>query len=131
MIPARVLVVEDEAPIAMFIEMMLLRLGHRVVALASSGEDAIRLVGETRPDVVLMDIGLKGEIDGIEAAGQIQARFAIPVVFLTAYGDTHTMQRAAAAKPAGFLVKPLDEESLQATLEAARCAKRATPWPGN
>jgi len=96
---ARILVVEDEGIVARDIEKSLLRLGYTVSAVAASGEDAVRLAGETLPELVLMDIRLAGAINGIEAAGQIRREFHIPVVYLTAYADPSTLQQAKITEP--------------------------------
>ncbi|NJO40088.1 MAG: hybrid sensor histidine kinase/response regulator [Cyanobacteria bacterium CRU_2_1] len=114
---ARVLVVEDEKVIAWHIEQTLERLGHTVVASLVSGAKAIQIAEETKPDLVLMDVRLKGGIDGITAAEQIYARFDIPIVYLTAHTDDTTLERAKHSAPFGYLVKPLREHDLQTTIE--------------
>src|SRR5207249_3653676 len=93
---ARLLIVEDEAIVAMDLQQRLEHLGHEVVGTAATGEAAIQRAEEARPDVTLMDIRLKGEMDGIAAAAEIDRRFGTPVVFLTAHSDTQTVQRATA-----------------------------------
>ncbi len=115
----RILVVEDEGIVATGIRTMLKRLGYDVPAVASSGEEAIKKAAGTRPDLVLMDIVLEGDIDGIDAAEQIRARFDIPVVYLTAYADDSTLQRAKLTAPYGYILKPFNERELQATLVMA------------
>jgi CheY-like chemotaxis protein len=105
MTQVRILVVEDEAIIALGLQRRLQRLGYLVPTTASSGEEAIELAEQQQPDVIFMDIGLRGEIDGIEAAKQIRARFDIPIVFLTAYTDTDTRQRTETAIKAALGVK--------------------------
>jgi CheY-like chemotaxis protein len=99
---AKIMVVEDENIVAMEIQSIVESLGYAVSAVASSGEEAIRKAAETRPDLVLMDIKLKGDMDGIETAGQIRARFNIPAVYLTAYADENTLQRAKITEPYGI-----------------------------
>ncbi|MEE8392663.1 MAG: ATP-binding protein [Anaerolineae bacterium] len=116
---AKILVVEDENIVALDIKSMLERLGYHVPALASSGERAIQKAAETKPDLVLMDINLKHAIDGVEAAKQIRARFDIPVVYLTAYADADTVQRAKVAEPFGYIIKPLEERELHTNIEIA------------
>ncbi len=88
-------------------------------AVAATGEDAIRLVAETSPDIVLMDIRLAGKMDGISAAAAIRAQFDIPVVFLTAHADTATLDRAKEAEPYGYLIKPFVRNELKPTIEIA------------
>jgi len=108
----QVLIVEDEAIVAKDIAASLTRLGHVVVGRASTGEAAIELAGNAGPDVVLMDINLKGRMDGIEAAKVIRERYHLPVVYLTAYSDDATFQRAKVTDPYGFLIKPFEEREL-------------------
>lgn len=116
---AKILLVEDEAIVALDIKTRLLHLGHEVVGVTSSGEDAIKAVEATRPDLVLMDIRLRGKLDGIEAAQQLRARFDVAVIYLTAYGDDATLQRAKLTEPYGFLIKPFEERELHSTIEMA------------
>lgn len=108
----RVLIVEDEAIVAKDIAATLTRLGHVVVGRAATGEAAIELAGNASPDVVLMDISLMGKMDGIEAAAVIRARHHLPVVYLTAYSDDATFERAKITDPYGFLIKPFEEREL-------------------
>ncbi len=116
---AKVLVVEDEKIVAKDIAKTLQRLGYMVVASVSSGEEAIQKVSEIQPDLVLMDIMLKGKMDGIEAAEEIKANFNIPVIYLTAYADEQTLQRAKITEPFGYIIKPFDERDLHTTIEIA------------
>lgn len=117
--PTRVVVVEDEAVVVMDIRRRLARLGHEVVAVVDSGEEAVRVVLETAPDIVLMDIMLRGEMDGIEAAGRIREQGGPPVVFLTAHTDGQTLKRAGETGPYGYVIKPFEERELGATLDIA------------
>lgn len=114
---SRILVVEDEMIVAMAIKKSLKNLGYDVVGHTTRGEDAILKAGELRPDLILMDIRLKGEMDGIDAAGRIKSLYDIPVIFLTAHSDLDTMQRAIKAEPAGYLVKPFNERELHTNIE--------------
>jgi PAS domain S-box-containing protein len=114
---ATILVVEDERIIAMDLQNRLKRLGYAVPTVVSRGEDAISKAAEINPDLVLMDIVLQGALDGIEAAGQIHARLHIPVVYLTAYADEKTLQRAKITEPYGYLLKPFEERDLHTTIE--------------
>lgn len=116
---ARILVVEDEAIIAADLEQSLRRLGHAPVGTAASGAQALMLVEQERPDLVLMDIRLKGQMDGVEAARRIREAHAIPVVYLTSHSDAATLSRALEAGPAGFVCKPFDEAALRAALQIA------------
>lgn len=121
MTPApRLLIVEDEALIALDMETQLTRLGYTVLGVVDTGIAAVRQVAEVRPDLVLMDIRIKGDLDGIETATQLRTVGAqIPVIFLTAHADEATLQRAGLAEPFGYLVKPFDERTLHATIEMA------------
>ena len=114
-----ILVVEDEAIVAEDIKNSLQTAGYTVPATASSGEDAIRRVKEFDPDIVLMDIVIKGKIDGIETAKQIHAIFDIPVVYLTAFSDERTIERAKITEPFGYLIKPFNKRELNITIEMA------------
>src|SRR5262245_37187448 len=115
----RILVVEDQRLIAADIENTLKKLGYIVVDNVSSGEDAISRSDQLRPELVLMDVRLRGEMDGIRAAEIIRDRFSVPVVYLTAYADDETILRAKKTTPFGYLVKPFNERELRATIEIA------------
>lgn len=114
---ARLLIVEDESIVARDLQGRLKRLGYEVCAIAASGADAIEAASQHRPDLVLMDIVLKGDMDGIEAAEVIGRKYRIPAVFLTAYADQQTLQRAKLAVPLGYIVKPFTERELGIMLE--------------
>lgn len=120
----RVLVVEDESIVARDLELTLQGLGYRVCAIARTGEEAIAEAEAHKPDVVLMDIRLHGEMDGIEAARRIRQRSAVPIVFLTAYADEGTLERAASVDPYGYVLKPFDERELHVALVMAACKHR-------
>jgi PAS domain S-box-containing protein len=115
----RILVVEDENVVALDIRRDLVSFGYTVPATASSGEDAIEKAAALRPDLVLMDIRLRGPIDGIEAAEEIRARFNIPAIYLTAYADPATLGRARLTGALGYLIKPFGERELHAAVEVA------------
>jgi PAS domain S-box-containing protein len=119
MTPARIMIVEDEQITATDIEDILTQLGHRVVAVATAGEAAVADAEALRPDLVLMDIRLKGKTDGVEAARKIRERLDIPSIFLTAHADDATLERAKLAEPLGYLVKPFQESELQAAIQIA------------
>ena len=113
----RILIVEDESIVALDMQTRLQRLGYEVPSVASTGERALELAAEIRPDLVLMDIMLQGEMDGVEAADQIRERFSVPIIFLTAYSDEKTLQRAKIAGPFGYILKPFKERELHSTIE--------------
>jgi PAS domain S-box-containing protein len=115
----QILVVEDEGVVALDIQSRLAKLGYAVLVTVDSGEEAVRQAAEMRPDLVLMDIRLKGEMDGVEAAERIHTDLDIPVVYLTAYADETTVQRAKVTEPFGYLRKPLVERELRITIEMA------------
>jgi two-component system, cell cycle sensor histidine kinase and response regulator CckA len=117
--PANILICEDEAIVAMDIQMRLKEAGYSVCGLAPSGEAAIRKATEMRPDLVLMDIRLKGTMDGVDAARQIRARLDVPVVYLTAFADDNTLQRAKLTEPYGYIIKPFEERDLHTSVEIA------------
>lgn len=116
---SKILVVEDEIIVAMDIKNRLENLGYTVPALASCGQDAIKIAGETHPDLVLMDIMLGEGMDGVETAKQIRERFDIPIIYLTAYADEKTLLRAKITKPFGYILKPFEERELYSTIEIA------------
>jgi PAS domain S-box-containing protein len=116
---ARIMIVEDEGITAEDIHDILTHLGYTVTAVVSSGEEAIREAGRTKPDLVIMDIRIKGEMDGIEAARHIREEFDIPVIYLTAHADRETLNRAKLAEPLGYLIKPFQETELLASIEMA------------
>ena len=116
---AQVLVVEDEAVVAMDIQSKLESLGYFVIALIRSGEEAVQTACEMRPDLILMDITLQGAMDGISAAACIQERNPTPVVYLTANGDKDTLHRATMTEPLGYVIKPFKEQDLRAAIEVA------------
>ncbi|CDG64136.1 MAG: two-component system, response regulator PdtaR [Methanobacterium sp.] len=119
-----ILVVEDERITAEDIRVGLEFAGYKVPVICSTGEDAVKQANRLEPDLVLMDINLEGEMDGIEAAAQIRKFYDIPVIYLTAYSDEKTVERAKLTEPSGFLVKgqgilskPFDERELHAAIE--------------
>jgi len=115
----KVLLVEDETIVARDIEHMLLGLGYQVVDVLTDGFQSIEASKKLKPNIVLMDIRLKGKIDGIEAANQIYNELNIPVVYITAHADEKTMERAKITEPFGYILKPFDEKELQTTIEIA------------
>jgi PAS domain S-box-containing protein len=115
----RILIVEDESIVALDIQRRLIRLGYDVPAIASSWEEALQIVTQTFPDLVLMDIKLRGEVDGVEAAERIRSHSDVPVIYLSAYADEETIQRAKITEPFGYLLKPFEETELHTTIEVA------------
>ncbi len=115
----RVLIVEDEKIIALDLQRRLERFGYQICATASEGEEAVRKASEHRPDIILMDIMLAGAVDGIEAAKSIKRELQIPVIFLTAYADERTLERAKEAEPFGYILKPFKERELYTTIDIA------------
>lgn len=115
----RILIVEDEGIVARDMGKILTRLGFEVAAVAYSGPEAVRRAEEEKPDLVLMDIVLKGEMDGIEAAKRIREAADIPVVYFTAYADAGILKRAEVTEPYGYILKPFRERELHAVIEIA------------
>ncbi|MFO0673662.1 MAG: response regulator [Polyangiaceae bacterium] len=113
------MVVEDEALIADDIQRTLTRLGYEVPITAATGREAIHAVSERRPSVVLMDIKLRGAMDGIEAAREIRKQFDVPIVYLTSHSDEGTLERAKGSDPYGYIVKPFSERELRTSIEIA------------
>jgi len=119
MAKAQILVVEDDSIVAGIIEATLQSLEYTVPAIASSGTDAIKKVEDVQPDLVLMDIRLKGDMDGIQATEQIRTHFDIPVVYVTGYTDEETLQRAKVTEPYGYILKPFQDKELYTAIEMA------------
>lgn len=117
MAAARVLIVEDESIIAMEIRSTLLKLGYQVVDNVSTGQKAVTAVVENPPDIILMDIRLSGDMDGIEAADRIQQEHNIPIIFMTAYAEDEKLERAKLLMPFGYLLKPVQGRDLRVALE--------------
>ncbi len=119
MAQTNVLVVEDESIVSKDIQMSLKKLGYNVVGAASTGENAVAMALEAKPDIILMDIMLKGEMNGIEAATRIRAEANIPVIFLTAYADESTLSKAKVTQPYGYIIKPFKEIDIHTSIEMA------------
>jgi len=115
----RVLIVEDEVITGLDLRESLAELGYQVVGIAHTCEMAVELASVEKPDLVLMDIMLKGERDGIDATGEIRERWGIPVIFLTAYSDQDSLKRAQETVPWGYLIKPYNERELHVTIQMA------------
>lgn len=114
-----ILIVEDESIIAKDIQNSIKKLGYAVAGTCSSGEDAVIAAEEKRPDIVLMDIMLKGELGGIAAAEEIRSKFNIPVIYLTAYADDATLSKAKITEPYGYIIKPFKEIDIYTSVEMA------------
>ena len=114
-----VLVVEDESIVSKDIQYSLKKLGYNVVGVAATGQKAIDLCGEKMPDIILMDIMLKGDINGIEASTRIKESYNIPVIFLTAYADENTLSKAKVTEPYAYIIKPFKEIDLHTSIEMA------------
>ncbi len=119
MADVQILIVEDDLIVAQSIKNHLLSLGYRVPAMVTDGETAISKTEELQPDLILMDIKLPGEMDGVAAAQQIKANFDLPVIYLTAYADEETLERAKITEPFGYILKPFGIKDLHSTLEMA------------
>ncbi len=116
---ARILVVEDEAVIAADLKSRLARMGYHMLATVPTGAEALALAATLRPDLILLDIVLKGEMDGAEAGERIRADHDIPVIYLTAYSDDATVQRVKAAEPYGYILKPFQDREIYTAIEIA------------
>jgi DNA-binding response OmpR family regulator len=115
----RALIIEDETLIAEELSERLKRFGFEVIATVESAEEGIRVATTQKPDLVLMDIRLNGGKDGIQAATEIRERVDVPVIYLTAYSDRVTLDRAKHTEPYGYVLKPFHERELQVTIELA------------
>lgn len=114
-----IFIVEDESIVAKDIQNNLIKLGYNVLGIANNGKDAIAQIKELTPDVVLMDIMIKGDLTGIEVAEQIKKHISVPVIFLTAYADESTLSKAKVTEPYGYILKPFKEIDLHSTIEMA------------
>jgi PAS domain S-box-containing protein len=117
--PASILIVEDEGVVALHIESQLRKLGYQITGMTARGEEAVRIAMESRPDLVLMDIRLQGDMDGISTAQGIHEQAGIPVIFLTAYAEDSLLQRAKIANPFGYILKPFRDRELKSAIEMA------------
>ncbi|HEY9699342.1 MAG TPA: PAS domain S-box protein [Trichocoleus sp.] len=116
---AKILIAEDERTVAWYLQRTLRNLGHSIVGIVDSGKAAVQLATEMQPELVLMDIRLSGDLDGIDAALQIGTSLNVPVVYLTAHIDDQTIKRAIATSPFGYLIKPVNQAELQTSVEVA------------
>ena len=113
----KIAIVEDEGIVAMDISKCLTSLGYEVAFISDSGERVLEIFEETRPDLILMDVELKGKLNGLETAKMLREKYDIHIVFLTAFEDETTLNRIGELSPDGYLVKPFEDEHLQNTLK--------------
>ena len=125
------LIVEDDPIVANHMQEMLLRLGYRVLGVAETGEQALVQIAASVPDLILMDVQIKGELDGIETAKRVPHHLDIPIIYLSAHSDDPTLNRAGTTIPSGFLIKPVQERLLHANITAAlmRYSRPKPPKP--
>ena len=115
----RILLVEDEAITALDMSNMLKNIGYDVAASISSGEEAVKLAVETKPDLIIMDIILSDDMDGIDATRKIKSQIDVPVVYLTGNADTRTFTRASETLHLGYLIKPVTRDNLKSVISTA------------
>jgi CheY-like chemotaxis protein len=114
-----ILIVEDDDILARIITWRLTNLGYEVCGRTESGAETMEFLSKDKPDLVLMDINIKGDIDGIETTSRIKKKFNIPVVYLTSHADGYTLERAKATQPDGFVLKPFGDNDLRVAIELA------------
>jgi DNA-binding NtrC family response regulator len=115
----KILIVEDESVIGLGAMNVLRKVGYEVISIPASGEKAIELIGQSPPDLAIIDITLSGEMDGIQVAEHISRNHEIPVIYMTAHSDKETVDRAKRTNPFGFLFKPYEDKDLLRTVEKA------------
>lgn len=113
----RIMIVEDEKHLAMIMKVVLSDLGYNICKPVTSGEEAIKNVEQDKPDIILMDIDLDGEMDGIKAAREIRSRHGLPIIFLTGHQDKETEERAKIVEPSGYFIKPVVYENLKLEID--------------
>jgi diguanylate cyclase (GGDEF)-like protein len=123
--PLSILLVEDEGIVAHDMQEALSRIGYHIAGIASEGRQAVAMADKLEPDLVVMDVSLRGEVDGIQAARLMQQRTQMPIIFLTGHSDQETLQRAVTTGPMGYLIKPFQEAELHAAIEVAIHKHRA------
>lgn len=133
----QIFIVEDEKIVAEDLKRMLERMGYEIVGSAGNGETALKEIEATKPHLVLMDIRIQGSLDGIDVAEHVFAQFNIPVIYLTAYADDVTVDRAKSTLASGYIMKPFEEKGLKTTIELAlyrqsmdKMLKSAEEWHG-
>lgn len=122
---ASILIVEDEGIVAQDLKEALTRLGYRITGVASEGAQAVAMARQLQPELVVMDVSLRGEVDGIQAACMMQEHSHVPIIFLTGHRDSETLQRAVLTEPMGYLIKPFQEDELRCAIEVAIHKHRA------
>jgi signal transduction histidine kinase len=115
----KIFIVEDETIISMELTHRLIKSDYQIVGTVTSGEEAIKLISSAKPDLILMDIFLSGEIDGINTAEEIRKSYDIPIIYITAFADEKTLNRAKATGPYGYIIKPFDQKDMETTIEIA------------
>ena len=118
--PLKVMIVEDDALVALGVQLTVTELGHDVLGIAASELEALALAQAERPQLALMDIRLRGTSDGIQVAQRLWQELRVRCIFLSAYADDHTMERVAQTRPLGFVQKPYSAQQLKTALEQAR-----------
>ncbi|MDP6388128.1 MAG: response regulator, partial [Candidatus Pacebacteria bacterium] len=121
----KIMIVEDERIAAETVKRILKELEYSISSIEISGEDAVKKAEEDKPDLVLMDIELKGKMDGIEAAAIIRSRFDIPCIFVTAHADDKKLEQAKITEPFGYILKPFENKGLHCNIEIAICKDKA------
>lgn len=124
MITKKVMIVEDEGVVGLSLKSILSKMGYTVTGIAITGSEAVRMAIETQPDVILMDIHLKGDMDGIQATEELNKVTDIPVIYLTAYADEETLNRALRTESHSYLVKPYNPRELYSNIEFAIYKRR-------
>ena len=119
MVNERIMIVEDESIVAMGVKHKLEDLGYKVVGIEATGEGAVETALKTKPDIILMDIVLKGDMDGIEAAQQIHTRLDTPIIYVSAYSDEEVLRRARITEPYGYILKPFKKSEVNANIQMA------------
>jgi CheY-like chemotaxis protein len=115
----KILIVENEQIVALDIARNLKSFGYEIAGMATTGESALKLTSEENPDLILMDIKIDGGMDGIQTVKKIQSEHNIPIIYLSAFSDEKTLERAKLTEPHGFLLKPFERKELRATIETA------------
>jgi two-component system, response regulator PdtaR len=115
----KILIVEDDDVLARIITWRLTNLGYNVCGRGTSGKEALELLVKENPDLILMDININGDIDGVETTGMIKKTFKLPVIYLTSHADGPTLERAKATQPDGYVLKPFGDNELRVAIELA------------
>jgi len=113
MVDSKILIVEDDFIVAIDLKIHLEKMGYHVLDITDNGNDALKKTRETNPDLILMDIHLKGNIDGIDTAQKINNLYHVPVIYVTGYNDKNTIKRANITEPFGYIVKPFEDKEIQ------------------